>query len=407
MSRNYRPNEASIIAQQMAYNTAQQYKLGDEDLQSQLMGDYPSQVQSDTVNVVNPGNSSRSSKQTSVVSAVSDNKNGYSAKEMTKSNIPVTKADPNLVKAKDFIAQTRALDNDLDHAIALFKLNNKDQFYKNGTTGRVEADLHKKIVREITAETQEEKALKKKVADLLKRFNKARKDYGKKSYVDEDEEARIDEIQQEYDNLNSILTELQAEQAANIQNAPKNEDILKGFVDQGKVIDVIRNDGHGKTGAINMMDDETYNSTRSEENSHLKSKKGVRVTSQTDVDRLSTELLLVSKKIANGINILIPLAQTMADTRYQGITHADKLMLQEMYQDMDEKLYILTSVNNVDNTIFVKLDKNYDKLYDTVKRGLDSYNGGSMLYDSYNSDGPGIRIPPAHSYVKCDNWKYL
>jgi hypothetical protein len=154
---------------------------------------------------------------------------------------------------------------------------------------------------------------------------------------------------------------------------------VKSLVDQGKVIDIMRNDGHGQTGDINLMKEPTYNSTKSGENSHLKSKKGIRVVSKTDVDRLSTELLLLSKKIANGINVLIPLAQTMITTRYQGITHADKLMLQEMYQDMDEKMYILTSVNNVDNTIFVKLDKNYDKLYDTVKRGLDSFNGGSML----------------------------
>ena len=79
-------------------------------------------------------------------------------------------------------------------------------------------------------------------------------------------------------------------------------------------------------------------------------------------------------------------------------------MLQEMYQDMDEKLYILTSLNNVDNTAFVKMDKNFDKLYETVKRGLDNYNGGAM---KVASTGPGIYVPPAHTYVKVYNRNYL
>jgi len=79
-------------------------------------------------------------------------------------------------------------------------------------------------------------------------------------------------------------------------------------------------------------------------------------------------------------------------------------MLQEMYQDMDEKLYILTSLNNVDNTAFVKMDKNFDKLYETVKRGLDNYNGGAT---KVASTGPGIYVPPAHTYVKVYNRNYL
>lgn len=138
MSRNNQDNQALIVARQMAYNTAQQYKLGDEDLQSQLMGDDPSQVQSNTVSVFNPASiSSSSSRLAKQVAPVSGQKNGYNAKEMTKSDVPVEKANPNAVKAKEFITQTRALDNDLDHAIALFKLNNKDDFYKSGTNHSV------------------------------------------------------------------------------------------------------------------------------------------------------------------------------------------------------------------------------------------------------------------------------
>jgi hypothetical protein len=172
ISGNTRASEAAIVARQMADNAARQYNLGNEDLQRQLMGDDPSQVQSNTVSVFNPTSVSRISNQAAPVSGKS---NGYNAKEMSKSDVPVEKANPNAVKAKEFITQTRALDNDLDHAIALFKLNNKDAFYKHKDINNVELLSYNKIVKEASVESQEEKDLKIKVTDLLKRFNKAKR----------------------------------------------------------------------------------------------------------------------------------------------------------------------------------------------------------------------------------------
>lgn len=396
-------NEASIVAQKMAQNTALQYRLGDEDLQRQLMGDDPEVASRDTVGLLNPTQTIRLPKQKQLVSVLSNSK-GYNAKEMTQSGVPVIKSSPNAEKAREFIAQTRALDNDLDHAIALMRLNNKDEFYKKGTTGTVNADFYRKYVKEMSEPSQEELTLKTMMVGLLDTYTKAKQAYQRSNDIDEDEEDRLKEMEAEYQGFQNILKEMQEETASN-RTVPKNEEILKSLVDKGKTIDVTRHKNN--IGDLHKMKEETFFSTLSGENDHRRSKNGLRILNKDEVGNLSSELLLISKKIANGISSLIPLAQIMVTTRYQGITHADKLMLQEMYKDMDEKLYVLTSINNVDNTIFTKLDNSFDKLYDTVKRGLDSYNGGSMRGGSMGFSGPGIHVQPAHTYVNVDNWNYL
>ena len=79
----------------------------------------------------------------------------------------------------------------------------------------------------------------------------------------------------------------------------------------------------------------------------------------------------------------MPLAQKMYDTRFQGITLQDKnTIIPQLYSDMDEKMYILTSLNNQSNTQLMKLDKEFDKLYNLVENGLNMYvmpTGGSMV----------------------------
>lgn len=403
-----RINEASIIAKQMAYNAVQQYKLGEEDLQSQLMGDYPQQTQSDTVSVINPRKVIPLIKHTTTVSGP---KNGYNAKAMTQSSIPVEKVNPNMVKAKDFIAQTRVLDNDMDYAIGLMQLNNKDEFY-GGTLFTEQEKKH----YDDNATTEELEELWQKLMDEMlekdSRGEDTTDDYDNIKFLekillaDSIDPSELIRNLGKFKDLDSAhdreLAEIVLSRNAKGKKVKADQDTIKALNELGYAVNRDR-----KGEKLKPISDQDIYDTYTGKDEHRKSKKGVRVIETVHASKITNDVLLISKKIANDINTLIPLAQTMTDTRYQGITHADKLMMQEIYQDIDEKLYILTSVNNVDNTIFIKLDKNYDKLYDTVKRGLDSYNGGSMLYKSYNSDGPGVRIPPAHSYVKCDNWQYL
>ena len=72
----------------------------------------------------------------------------------------------------------------------------------------------------------------------------------------------------------------------------------------------------------------------------------------------------------------------MFETRFQGITLQDKnTVIPDLYKELDEKMYILTSLNNQDNTQLIKIDKDFDKLYNLVNNGLNMYvmpTGGSM-----------------------------
>ena len=73
--------------------------------------------------------------------------------------------------------------------------------------------------------------------------------------------------------------------------------------------------------------------------------------------------MLSIKKISNTIvTIVLPLAQKMFNTHFQGITLQDKnIIIPELNKNMDEKMYILTSLNNQINTSLIKLDKELDK----------------------------------------------
>lgn len=125
-------------------------------------------------------------------------------------------------------------------------------------------------------------------------------------------------------------------------------------------------------------------STYTGEYAHLKSKNGIRITNKTDVKAFSHELLISIKKISNHItSVLMPLTQQLYDKRFAGVTLQDKnVVIPELYKDMDEKIYILTSLNNQDNTQLIKLDKEFDKLYNLVSSGLQMFvmsTGGSIV----------------------------
>lgn len=119
----------------------------------------------------------------------------------------------------------------------------------------------------------------------------------------------------------------------------------------GYDIERTRNSGNGKQGELNKVDQGNALNTYTGENSNIKSEKGIRVVGDVDVAKFSNELLMTIKKIANVISTtLMPLAQKMYDTRFQGISLHDKnVIIPQLYQDMDEKMYILTSLNNQNN----------------------------------------------------------
>jgi len=150
----------------------------------------------------------------------------------------------------------------------------------------------------------------------------------------------------------------------------------------------------GNIDKFKNMSEQNYDDTTSGANKHRKSKNGIRVVSETDVKMFGTELLLSIKKLANLLTVtLLPLAQTLYDSRFQGMSYHELRIVPELYTDMDEKLYILTSLNNQNNTQLVKLDKDFEKLHTLVESGVKRYvppTGGSMS---------GGSIPSRFSYT--------
>ena len=162
-----------------------------------------------------------------------------------------------------------------------------------------------------------------------------------------------------------------------------NTEMASALKDMGYAINVNRNVGKGKNPTLTNLTSSDLWSSYNGENDNLKSKKGVRVVNKIDVEAFSQDLLLAIKKISNHLTaVLLPLAQKMYETRFQGITLQDKnTVIPDLYKEMDEKIYILTFLNNQDNTQLIKIDKDFDKLYSIVSNGLNMYvmpTGGSM-----------------------------
>lgn len=162
-----------------------------------------------------------------------------------------------------------------------------------------------------------------------------------------------------------------------------DEDTVNALQELGYDIERNRSVGKGKQSALNKVTAQNAINTYTNENSHIKGKRGIKVIGDIEVDQFSHELLLTVKKIANVLTTtLIPLAQKLYDIRFRGVTLQDKnTVIPELYKEMDEKMYILTSLNNVRNAQLIKLDKDFDKLYNLVKNGLNLYvmpTGGSM-----------------------------
>ena len=52
-----------------------------------------------------------------------------------------------------------------------------------------------------------------------------------------------------------------------------------------------------------------------------------------------------------------PLAQKLYESHFQGLTLQDKnVTIPELYKEIDEKMYILTSLNNTSNAQLIKLN---------------------------------------------------
>lgn len=355
----------------------------------------------DSVGVVDPTESLRIKKQKSVPLTGPVVTKGYAVKSINASDVTKSASTAGSSLAKEFIIQSKALDNELDHVVSLMKLNNKSEFYGSGgsiTGGALFTNKQKKHFKENATELE----LNHKLNELLEVIAEKEEnghdttdDYANFRFLEslmDDGSAYADKVRDlgHYKELDNDADRDYAKQVLTRGDTKQkygdsyNNEMASALKEMGYTIDAKRNNGKGKSHALNNSTTEDLWNSYSGANSHLKSKNGIRVVNAVDVDNFSQELLLAIKKISGHINTtLMPLAQKMYDTRFQGITLQDKnVVIPELFKDMDDKMYILTSLNNQSNTQLIKLDKEFDKLYNMVQNGLNSYvmpTGGAMV----------------------------
>jgi len=355
----------------------------------------------DSVGVVDPTESLRIKKQKSVPLTGPAVTKGYAVKSINASDVTRTAVTTGSSLAKEFIIQSKALDNELDHVVALMKFNNKGEFYNNDklmTGGTLFTNKQKKHFKDNATELE----LNHKLNELLEVIAEKEEnghdttdDYANFRFLEslmDDGSAYADKVRNlgHYKDLDNDADKDYAKQVLTRGDTKQkygdsyNNEMASALKEMGYTIDAKRNNGKGKSHVLNNSTTEDLWNSYSGANSHLKSKNGIRVVNTVDVDNFSQELLLAIKKIPMHITTtLMPLAEKMFDTRFQGITMQDKnVVIPELYKDMDDKMYILTSLNNQYNTQLMKLDKEFDKLYNIVNNGLNSYvmpTGGSMV----------------------------
>ena len=95
------------------------------------------------------------------------------------------------------------------------------------------------------------------------------------------------------------------------------------------------------------------------------------------------DLLVNIKKINNNIITLTPIASNLATDKFSTANHQDITKIKKLYEDMDQKMYILTSTNR-NATQLTQLESDFENLYTIVTGGTSSYqpmSGGSMKID--------------------------
>lgn len=284
-------------------------------------------------------------------------------------------------KAKEFITQSRILDNELNHMVAMMKLNNKDEFYGGALFTKNEKDhITNNATDEELVELLDQLLIDLDNANTQEEFNDINENITFLTYMVNEVEDVL-KTEGKYNELHGLDKKLMEEVLRRNNDAnPGTKAVLKEL---GYDLERNRSNGNGKIGELNAMNSENLINTYTGQNSQYKSKRGIRVIGDIDASKLTPEFLIVIKKITNIITgTLLPLAQTLYDLHFQGINEQDKLSIPELYHDMDEKMYILTSLNNQTNSQLIKLDKDFDRLYSLVSNGLKSYvpaTGGSMF----------------------------
>ena len=338
---------------------------------------------------------------------------GYSAKAKIGSTKELLKSSKDTLK--DFISQSNILDSELNQMVSQFKLNNKGEFYggdfSDDEDDEEEEDDNDEDVSEYYDKTFPEifnkllSVSQQISASDLKKFIKDKynmsvpKSKFRTAFLDvkfpywdtEEYTVTLSSARKQISKMEALLSEL---------NHVKNGTTVITR-SNNNIIDRVRSSKPGDQGHLLPTGTSQGLVASYLQKNDAKEKNGIRITNNIHVKKLSNELLLTIKKINNIVINLIPLAQNLSENHFAGAIHEDINKIKKMYADMDDKMYILTSLND-EATQLTKLDSDFETLLNAVNGGIASFvpmSGGSMVGDSLSLHPKSISVykPNKHS----------
>ena len=324
---------------------------------------------------------------------------------------------------KDFIRDSNILDTELNQMVTQFKITNKEEFFGGDMTSDEEEEeeqdwkTHYESKRLKTINSID-KTIKNIPAQKLKLYIETT--YGPtvsktkfKSYlnteypiVDEQDEATIqlegmNAFNQELDDLKNDRLNLNVGQQLDVNRYPEaSTELLK---DNDVPIIRYRSLQKGDQGRLTDITQDDLVQSYLDRNNHKRSKHGVSIANDTPISMLTNEQILIAKKLNNIVNNLIPMAENLSEDHFSGATDAEINTIKKLYADMDEKMYILTSINSK-STQLHKLESDFDKLVELVESGINNYrpmSGGSMIkhYTSHKLYKPTQKVKTNYLYM--------
>lgn len=402
---NHTDNKNALINRRIADLTLNQYQKGLQKKNDELTSEATNNDELDTVKPI-------------------DNIKVKKSYKANRTVVPIT-SKPNKSRVKEFILESNKLDNELEQMITHMKITNKDEFYGQGMSGgALPSDYETKynhyraeILRLIgklpidvvgQAFQVEKRTSKQTLRNLFNNYLAPYTDADDAS--DEEIESQLymlefyyDELKQYEEALSQPMTE-SLKPYLNRKNEPNNFDI-KNIINRGnkKDLDIDkvkewlkenktpahreRSNAPGKLHELKQQSMEKMLHDTLLTTSNRKSKRGIKIINDIEVNKFATtEIPLIAKKLTNIITTLLPMAQNLYDDHFNTSTHDDNNKLLKLYEDMDEKIYILTSLNSQSSQL-KKLDEQFDKLKNYVVSGISHYTpltGGDILHTHSN-----------------------
>jgi hypothetical protein len=287
--------------------------------------------------------------------------NSYSIPKQNSSDQAKTLKAVTLVK--DFIQTSNLLDNEINMMVSQMKLNNSDEFYGGVLT-----------------------PMKSKKFD----GNDDEEDY-EDDFEEGDDGNDDDDYEYEYEDEDEDDDEEPSMNIETFRTLTLKQ--MREYLEEHHIpIIQRRNNSKGNIHKINKADkQDLINSFMNNNKIHDSLLNKPVFSNNVDITNFSSEMLLTIKKIQAIIITAQAQAQSLKDNKFYGGKSTDINTLRSIYEDMDKKLYILTSSSKI-STQIKKLDSDFEKLYNIVISGLAMFvpmTGGGLFGSSLKKHKPG------------------